>query len=222
MNDEKHDGPEADLHPAAHRDGDLSREDQLIHRAIDGNAGVGDWAELELIARRDPGVWKRLAIGMRGELTLRRAGLALDAQLPTLPTGRPIEGKRAAILVGALGWAAAVLIGMAWLGASGLSQGTDPAPHGTAAAPEHGSLEAASLAAASGWATYLEAGTAQELEPVVLSATPSLDGAAIEVTFIRRAIEHTRVREVQEVREDDAGQISIQAVPAVRLVSNEI
>ncbi len=209
-----------------HDHDELSREDRLIHRAVDGSAGVGDWAELELIARRDAGVWKRLALGMRGELSLRRAGVALEAHLPSLPAGRPAENKRAAILVGALGWAAALLISIFWVGASGFgSLGSPDGQNDTSlgqGAPPAGSFEAATLAASAAWGEYLGAGTARELEPVILSALPSLDGTAIEVTFLRRAIERTTIDEVHEIREDDAGQLSTQAVPAMQLVSNDI
>ncbi len=196
-------------------DSELSREDLLIHRAIDGCVGVGDWAELELLGRRDPAVWKRLAIAMRGELTLRRAGAAIDAYLPSLPLERHAVGRRAPILIGGLGWAAALVVCFLWLGGPRLGLGNS----------EHGN-PSSSLGAAAAWAQYLEAGDAdgrfvRELPPVMLEATPSADGDTVEVLFVRRAIERTTVGEIFEINEDDAGRLSSRPVPVLRLVSSE-
>jgi hypothetical protein len=193
---------------------DLSREDRLIHRTIDGSAGVGDWAELELLARHDSAVWKRLAVAMRGELTLRRAGAAIDGYLPELPLDRRSRGNRASILIGGLGWAAALLVAFLWVGASSLGLG-----------PSRGEPQF-SLGADAAYAQYLEAGDAegrivQELPPLMLDATPSLDGSFVEVLFVRRTIERAAIEEVYEVNEDDAGQLSSHPVPVRRLVSSE-
>jgi hypothetical protein len=197
---------------------ELGREDLLIHRAIDGSAGVGDWAELELLARRDPEVWRRLALAMRGELVLRRAGAAIEERLPALPLGAvPPSGHRAALLVGSLGWAAALLIGLLWAGAFEL--GLAPAP----VEPRSASAPADSDAA---WASYLEQGIAEgrvlrELAPLMIEARPSADGASLDVLYLRRAVERATVDEVHEVCEDDAGRLTSYPVPVQRLVSSE-
>ena len=196
-------------------DDDLTREDRLIHRTLDGSAGVGDWAELELLARRDPAVWKRLALAMRGELTLRRVGGALDAQLPDLPGRGGVEGRRGPLLVGGLGWAAALLVGFLWLG-SAITAGIDGPTSPT-------NLE---LGADAAWAHYLASGTPdgrliRELPPVMLEAIPDRDGRQVEVTFLRRAVERAIVDEVIEVDEDDAGRLVSRPVPIEQLVAGD-
>jgi len=197
---------------------ELDREDLLIHRTIDGSAGVGDWAELELLARRDPEVWRRLALAMRGELVLRRAGAAIEDRLPALPTGvRPAPGRRAALLFGSVGWAAALLVGLLWAGSF------DPGLAPAASVPERASAPAGSDAA---WASYLEQGIAEgrvlrELAPLMIEARPSADGSSLNVLYLRRAVERATVDEVHEVCEDDAGRLTSYPVPVERLVSSE-
>jgi len=196
---------------------EIDREDLLIHRSIDGSAGVGDWAELELLARRDPEVWRRLALAMRGELVLRRAGAAIEERLSALPLGAAAGApRRAALLVGSLGWAAALLVGFLWAGSPFL--GISPEPE----EPE----STASAGADAAWANYLAQGLAEgrvvrELAPWMLEARPSADGASLEVLFVRRTIERATVDEVHEVCEDDAGRFTSHPVPVVRLVSSE-
>lgn len=191
---------------------EVSREDQLLHRAIEGTAGPADWAEIELLGRRDPGVWKRLALGMRGELQLRQAGLFLEDSLPTLPTSHRAPPRRDSLLIGGLGWAAAFLIAITWWGSRDLLDSSSPDENKS------------SLGASSAWTQYLAAGEdqVQELEPLVLSAVPTAAGDAIELTFVRRAVERTVLREVHELRVDDAGTTSSERIPAAQLVSNEL
>lgn len=200
-------------HPSGdHLRDELDREERLIHRALEGSAGVGDWAELELLARRDPTVWKRLAISMRGELTLRRAGAAIDDALPALPAGRGAAGGRGPILVGGLGWAAAFLVGLLWLSTSG--------------GPGESAVEGPQLGAHAAWQQYIASAddsgsVVEELSPVMLEARPTADGGSVEVTFLRRAVERTTVDTVHEVVEDDAGRLTMRSVPVPQLVDHE-
>ena len=191
--------------------GEPSREDILIHRTIDGAAGVADWAELELLARRDPTVWKRLALGMRGELSLRRAGLTLEASLPSLPETGPAVSGGAPLLIGGLGWAAALVITFCWLGLGGLGGDPGPANPGEDSQP------------AQAWSTYLAsgAGAVQELEPIVVEAVPSIDGTTLELVFVRRALERTRLDEIQVIGHDDSGALTSSALPIAQIVTHE-
>ena len=191
---------------------EVSREDQLIHRAIEGSAGPADWAEIELLARRDPGVWKRLALGMRGELQLRQAGALLEESLPALPTAHVRAPRRDSLLIGGLGWAAAFLIAITWWGSRDFLE-REPGPN-----------DSSGLGASSAWTQYLAAGDTdvQELEPLVLSARPTPEGDALELTFVRRAVERAVVHEVHELHVDDAGITSSEPIPVTHLVSNEL
>lgn len=75
----------------------IARDEVLIHRVLEGEAGRADWAELELIAEGDRDVWARLARSLQVESLLRSA---LDCEVAVadsieLPELAPRESETA-------------------------------------------------------------------------------------------------------------------------------
>lgn len=116
----------------AHERYEPTREDVLIGRVVDGEASAPDWDALEVIARSDAAVWERLGRAQRAHARLEREvedAIAL-AELIDVPSARvlAITGFHSRLRQYA-GWAAAAVIGVAWLGAARLGvPGFSPAP----------------------------------------------------------------------------------------------
>lgn len=94
---------------------EVTREDVLVGRVVDGEASPDDWRELERLASRDSGIWERLANAQRAHERLERAvedAIAV-AELVDLPGAR---SKRTAWTVRVRtfgGWAVAACLALA-------------------------------------------------------------------------------------------------------------
>lgn len=98
---------------------DPSREDILVGRVVDSEAGPADWAELEQIAKSDPALWQRLAQAQRAHARLERAvedeiAVAELVELPP-PVGVIASFRTRWQTWG--GWAVAAAVALMWLGA---------------------------------------------------------------------------------------------------------
>jgi len=211
--------------PAFDQGRDPTREDVLIGRVTDGEASPGDWTELEEMARRDAGVWQRLAEAQRAHARFEQRvedAIAI-CELVELPRTQPGAGvlRFGMALRQYGGWAAAAAVSFAWLGVQ-LSGGAAPQGYGTgasmqAAGPLMGGgsqqPQAQYVSADELWSSYLDSGRQSgrvlgELAPVMVNARDLGDGKGTEVYFIRGVIERATAAEVRgwSLRADDTGQ----------------
>ncbi|MFQ5654126.1 MAG: hypothetical protein ACE5GW_05275 [Planctomycetota bacterium] len=201
-----------------------TQEELLLSRVVDGRAGRADWAELELVGRADPAVWRRLGQALRCEATLRGSlddalGAAESVELP---------GRRAAVaprssrgLIGALGWIAALLCLSLW----GWSLHRAPAAS-RAPVPLQPREPVTALSADAALENYLTIGREEgrilgELPAVIVETRPAGDGDALQVFYLRRLIERATVDEIYELGADEAGIPTRIPVPLTRFISSE-
>lgn len=190
---------------------DLSREERLISRVIDGTAGSADWVELELLAGDDPSVWRDLAGALRTESELRvavedRLGFADGVELPQSVGARSTAaGAFPGLGSSGLGWAAAVLVGVLWA-VFEFTGGSGPtAPEVVDGAPTPGpNTEDVRLA-------YVDTGMREgwlvgELPRVLVRATPDPQSQSVEVLYLRRTIERATVDEFYRTAQDEHGR----------------
>lgn len=114
-------------------DAAIAREEVLIGRVTDAEASPSDWAELEVIAVRDPAVWQRLAQAQRAHARLESAvedRIALS-ELVDIPRGTmgsvrvfTVRWREYA------GWAAAAVVALTWFGIGRNSASTSAPVHG--------------------------------------------------------------------------------------------
>ncbi len=193
----------------------VDHEDILICRIVDREASDADWAEIELLAAGDPGVWRRLAVAEREHAALT-AGVS-EALLAADRVDLPRVAIEATHRFHARwrawgGWAVAALVALAWA----TMQGVMPAsrtPGGQSAG-----LNWANLSPDQAFDQYLTRGIEEgrvlaELPTVMVEARPTDAGDAIEITIMRRVIERTTVRGAYSVGTDDAGRVRL--IPAV-------
>lgn len=112
----------------------IARDELLIHRVLNGEAGRADWVELELIAESDPEVWARLAQSLRAETLLRSAldhelAVADAVEIPReVAVADLAEARVTRRATGWLGWAAAALVLVVWGVLSWTDEMREPAP----------------------------------------------------------------------------------------------
>lgn len=170
-----------------------SREELLIHRALEHQALDQDWSELSALARTDPSVWNRLADGLKDEGALRRR---LERELSSvdrveLPAVRPALAGRRSRLVLVSGWAATFLLGALWLG-TGSGSKPEPAPPATELVGHSPAGQGAS-------------NVVTELPTVMIDTVPTEDGNGYDVLFLRRTIERIRVNSIFQIAQDEYG-----------------
>jgi hypothetical protein len=197
--------------------GEDPRDEILINRVVDGEATPADWAELDVVAERDPQVWARLAEAQRAQASLQRAveDALTAAELVDLPhPSQSLEhawNRRFRVWGG---WLVAAVVALAWAGnfaqVRALQESQQQA--GLGGLPE-------SLANASPeqlFDAYMRQGknvgrVVGEMPTVMLETVRTADGRA-EVTFVRPLIERVVVDRVYELSETDTGEPV--AVPA--------
>lgn len=189
----------------------LTREDILISRIVDGAADPADWAELEHLAETDPGTLRRLAEAQRRDSALRGAlEWSLDAadeiELPDAHAHAVFSFRTR--LMSWSGWAAAAVVGLAWLTATGVvNRGHSTGP--IAGVPVAGSTDAALEQYQ--MLGYAEGRVLGEL-PLVLIQSSRLDDGRAEVTYLRRVLERRTVTDIYEPGIDAEGQPTLVPV----------
>lgn len=186
-------------HPA-HESFEPTREDVLIGRVVDSEASTSDWDSLERIAGTDASVWERLGRAQRTHARLEREvedAIAI-AELIDLPS----EGSIAAIGFHSRirqwgGWAAAAVIGVAWLSISGITGSFGPGSNIANVLPVR------ELSPDELLSQYMNKGQASgrvmgEMEPMLVDAR-DLGLNRKEVIFVRPIIERTMVTDVSVI-----------------------
>lgn len=202
-------------------DGAFRREhneqlDLLISRIADGEAGRADWDAFGALAERSPGAWRALAQAQRDHASLSLAvGVALHAaDRVDLPSrAGAVEFHRRvperispfARMGSWSGWAAAAVIGLAWLsGRSGVGMNTPP---GNAAGllPVSYTINNPEDAVKA----YLDVGQKQNLvvgelpQRVVVESRPVQKGGGIEVLYVRQFVERAVVNDLVKFGADE-------------------
>ena len=235
MDMDRHDSLEPLASCSCDLDAASMREDVLISRAIDGQAGPEEWTELADLARTDRAVWARVSAALADHAALtdyvnHRVAAANSLALPVgHGPGPSCEGfhagraasKRWVGLARWSGWAAAAVVALAWVGlhrvqsptrgpltAAETTRDDDPQdPPGPALA-----VTPVSLTTDQARQNYLDTGLAEgrivrEMEPVWLGSNVGADGRPAEVFYLRQFIERVEVEgvDVYEVGTDDTG-----------------
>jgi len=189
----------------------LTREDILISRIVDGAADPADWDEIQRLADADPDTLRRLAEAQRRESALHTAlGAVLNAadqaELPDAHSHAVYSFRTR--LMSWSGWAAAAVVGLAWLTATGvINRGQSTGP--IAGLPVAGSTDAALEQYQ--MLGYAEGRVLGEL-PLVLIQSSRLDDGRAEVTYLRRVLERRTVTDVYEPGIDAEGQPTLVPV----------
>lgn len=185
----------------------VEREEILIGRVVDAEAGPEDWRELEAIGARDPFVWRRLADAQRDHDGLRAAFACAAA-----PTVEAVEAPaHVAQEAGAMmvrlrcwsGWGAAACLGAALLSVTGAVPGLS-ARHGGQVAGL-----SAPLTMDEAMDSYLKAGeesgrVVTQLPKTVIECVESPAGG-FEVVFVRQILERATVKSAVEIHWDETG-----------------
>lgn len=168
---------------------ELEREETLITRVIDREDDLTVWRELEHLAATDPGLWCRLAGGLRDDAWLRTRvapAFAIAERVGLPPRSRAGSGP---LWFTWTGWlAAAVFAGFALTSARPNGVTTPRVPAGE----------------------LRLAGT--EIDSIVLDARPAASGEGYDVVLLRRAVERTHVEDLYRLAWDEQGVP--RAVPA--------
>lgn len=196
-------------HPS-HESFEPTREDVLIGRVVDGEASTSDWDSLERIAGTDASVWERLGRAQRTHARLERDvedAIAI-AELIDLPSEGSIatHGFHARLRQWG-GWAAAAVLGVAWVSVSGITGAPKPGGQIASIVPEVQDLSPDELLS-----QYMNKGQATgrvmgEMAPMLVDARDLGANMGKEVIFVRPIIERTKVTDVSimGVQKDEHG-----------------
>ncbi len=194
---------------------DDPRDDILINRVVDGEATPADWAELDVVARRDPAIWARLAESQRSHASLQRAveDTLTVAELVDLP--HPAERLERAwdsrVRVWG-GWMVAALVAIAWAG--NFAQIRAMRAEQSGADPNANTAELAGLTSLSPdqlLQAYMQSGIENgrivgEMPMVMLETVPTADGKS-QITFVRPLVERAIVDQFYEMGQTDTGRL---------------
>lgn len=186
------------------------REDVLIGRVVDSEASSADWDELERLSKSDPALWERVGRAQRAHARLEREvedAIAI-AELIDLPSER---GFAATPFHARLrqwgGWAAAAMIGLAWVGFArqagpGQNAGIsfNPSPQPLELSPEELLSQYVSEGVRSGRVV-------SEMPAMLVEARDLASGKGKEVWFVRPILERATVTDlsVLSVQKDEHG-----------------
>lgn len=195
------------------------RSDELIWRAIDGDATGQEWRELADIAQRDPHLWQQLGESLRDQAAFARAINASAAIAETVEV--PVAADRPASSVslpheptlptigriGAwCGWLVAAGLALAW--SIGIDAGRGRAlPDGGAPVNSAGMVNTA--AAADLLAAYVDKGSEEGFvigevpQRVLVETRPAPTGSGYVVVYLRQIMERTTVPDLYEVNAQD-------------------
>jgi len=200
--------------------------DILISRVVDGTALDHDWAALETLAEKQPGVWRELAQSQRQHAVL----VSVVGSAVRVADETPLEIPETHV-IGRIsgvarwgGWAAAATIAVAWLG--GINAGNNAGtgvnnasliPGGTPTFKDPADALGAYLSLGQERGTVLGEMPAK----VVLQTMPASDGSAqYDVYYVRQIVERARVDDVYRMSSDELGRSSpLPTRPRVRPAS---
>lgn len=199
------------------------RDEILINRVVDGEATPADWAELDVVAQRDPSIWARLAEAQRAQASLQRAveDAFTVAELVDLPhpSERLEQAWNARVRVWG-GWLVAAVVAIAWVGNFAQIRALQQSQRaGVGAAGEVGQLAGVGgMTPEQLFDAYMQSGKANgrvvgEMPMVMLESVPTSDGRA-QITFVRPVVERAIVDQIYEMGQTDAGRPV--PVPATR------
>ncbi len=194
----------------------VEREDILIGRVVDGEAAPNDWIELEQLAARDAGVWRRLAVAQREQASLcagfeEAIEVADRVEIPhhAVHAAHSFNMRWRAWS----GWAAAAAVALVWATTQGLL------PNNGAAGGQQANI-AGNLSPDEAFNEYLTTGMEEgrvlgELPSIMVDSSPAEDGDGIDVTIMRRIIEVKRVKGAFSIGVDENGEVRLAPAPAV-------
>jgi hypothetical protein len=197
----------------ADRRPDDPRDDILINRVVDGEATPADWAELDVVAQRDPSVWARLAESQRSHASLQRAveDALTVAELVDLP--HPSERLERAwdsrVRVWG-GWMVAAIVAIAWAGNFAQIRAMRSAQGNADVTNNAGLAGIGAMSSDQLFQAYMQSGLADgrvvgEMPMVMLESVPTADGKS-QITFVRPLVERAVVDQFYEVGQTDAGK----------------
>lgn len=157
--------------------------DLLVSRVIGRDDGPEDWRRLRSCARSAPEVWLRLADGLEDDMCLRAA----IAREPDVATSIALPRVRRRRMPRHAGWAAAAVFAVLWCAELRTPRETSP----VASAPR---------------VTERDAEPLGELPRVVVSTGEVADDGSVEVVYVRRLLERTRLSDVQTIGVDETGR----------------
>jgi hypothetical protein len=192
--------------------------DMLITRVVDGVASPADWEALDVAGAADPSVWRELAHAQRAEHLLKGAAgeavaVADHVELPAV-IGRVGEAglkHRIGRVATWGGWAAAALLTLAFIGRGTFNQGGQ----------ENANLVPSFASSGEAYRQYIDQGKkegrviAEIPDRVMMDASPTQDGKAYEVIFVRQIMERARVDNLSQVSYDEAGKPVLSRVQIV-------
>lgn len=188
--------------------------DILISRVVDGLASDTDWRLLEQLAESDPSVWRELALCQRQQATL--CGV-VDRELECAdrvdaPDFRPSVIRFPGSTWKWSGWAAAAMLGLAWI--VGQRGGLPATPGAGEATLFPGpSIVPASLSRDDCLQSYLEQGRQDGTVVGQMDSKPVIElrpvrvngGTAYDVVYARVILERTRLPDVYRLTTDEFG-----------------
>jgi len=178
---------------------DADERDLLISRAAEGSLGERGWAKLETLAKADAEIWRDVAMTRRDMAALSMAvndeiDSAMHVDVPAEEHMVFKLTQRSRTVATWAGWAAAAVIGLAWLGVPMAAPTTQ-----TNEGPQTANTGGIFTSAAAALDAYLKRGQAdgnvvQQLPTkLLLDAKPSADGKGYDVLYVRQILERATV-----------------------------
>lgn len=184
--------------------------DLLIARAAEGTAGERDWTRLEAMAKSDATVWRDVAMTRRD---MAAFSVAVNDEIDSaMHVDVPAEEhmvfrltQRSRLVATWAGWAAAAVIGLAWLGVPVVQP---PTQTGTPVVQQGGLFASAAEALDAYLKRGQKDGNVVEQLPtkLLLDAKPSADGKGYDVLYLRQILERAKVPDLYKLSTDEWGQ----------------
>jgi hypothetical protein len=189
--------------------------DLLIGRAVGLEADGDDWRDLERAAARDPDLWRRLALSLKGEGMLVRAvdravePVARVASPLPLPRAAPraARPRLAMIASAASGWLAAAVLAVCWM--AGAHHGSDR--------PEPGAMPSSPVVDLRGDDPIVVG----ELPMVMVDSRPAAGGRGFDVLCVKRTLQRVRVDSVSGIGADENGNPRAIPIDPTQLMNLE-
>ncbi len=219
---------------------DDARQDLLISRIVQGDAGEKEYDELAAIAVEDESIWRKTFESQRDQVAL--ASMMLGAEEVTETVTAPVDAKRRPMpartvsnvrrpaqphqrrgrLASWTGWAMAALIFLAWsvgwLQSPGINSGSDAARSVQNAGL--GPINSASEALNEYLRMGRDEGTVLPTEPrrVLVDTRPAQSGQGYELIYVRQIMERSVVPNLYRYQgEDEQGRPTlVRYKPPVR------
>jgi hypothetical protein len=200
----------------------IDRIDILLSRAVDGIATAEDWIEIEKIGANDPSVWRTLAEELRAQAALESAveeQIAI-ADMVEIDTGAAHASHSFNRRMRTWsGWAAAAVVTLAWIGASGMLGAS-----GFAGGQQAGLVS--SMTADQALDQYREKGLREgrlmtEYPAIMLQSRVLDDSGRIEVYYMRRFIERAEINAMYVTPDDGQSVVPVPVSPFVPVRGQE-